>query len=38
MKNYENADAEYNEYSYIGKNDGREYVSYEEALEADPNN
>lgn len=38
MQDYENADVEYDEYSYIGKADGIEYVSWEDAIDADPNN
>lgn len=38
MTDYENADVEYNSYSYIGKADGRQYVSWEEAIEANPDN
>ena len=33
-----NADTEYTTYSYIGKTDGREYATWEEALEANPRN
>lgn len=38
MQGYDNADIEYNEYSYIGRADGIEYVSWAEAIEANPNN
>jgi hypothetical protein len=38
MSDYENADTEYTTYSYIGKADGLEYASWEEAIEANSSN